>query len=233
MVHKSLKSSGPHLFGINLKASTWLNSRIIRRNQYSTSNIMLLSTPRSFPSLPYMGSLWRAWIPLRTHLLFSLGDSSIPGHWSIIDTLRCSKGLQSLSESTYQEMASMWGRIGACNIRDLWSAPTQSWINVVDRTTRLRLVDTNIINLNLQFFNSIRQARIDQLHGLPTASIWCWSHRDKPITSFSINNTRRYALLRPKGSDSTRLNRIWSCSLTKEEWTGVWSNLVFLYFFQG
>lgn len=109
-------SDWARLFGINLKASTWINSRIIRRNNYSNNDIMLLLTPRAFPSLSYTGSIWHAWTPLRAHLLLSPGQLSIPGHRSIFDSLRCSKGLQSLSDITYQAPASMWGRLGVRNI---------------------------------------------------------------------------------------------------------------------
>lgn len=37
-------SDWARLYGLNLKSASWINSRIIRRNQYSSSDILLLST---------------------------------------------------------------------------------------------------------------------------------------------------------------------------------------------
>jgi hypothetical protein len=57
-------SKWAQLFGVNLRLAKWRNYKSIRRNHYSTKDLLLLGTPVSFLQLKYTGTLWKAWVPL-------------------------------------------------------------------------------------------------------------------------------------------------------------------------
>jgi hypothetical protein len=76
-VLKALDTPGSEwaqMFEVNLIMVKWRNYKSIRRNFYSTADLILLGTPVSFMQLTYTGTLWKAWSALRDYLILHPTD---------------------------------------------------------------------------------------------------------------------------------------------------------------
>lgn len=202
-----------------------MNPRVIRRYGYSDSDLLLLANPRAFPRMPYTGELWKAWTRLRALLMLIPDGSPIPGHWSIGDSLRCLKETASLSNELILSITTLWGRMGVRKIQDLWSQNLRSWTDFSPRFARLRNSDAGITMHAMTLMAAVKDSRIDPPGPAPNAALWRWVDRDERLKSFALQNARRYQLLRPKTVNHDRLNRIWRCSLTEEDWSSLWVKL--------
>lgn len=80
-------SEWAQMYAVNLGLTKWRNYKMVCRNKYSMIDKMLLSLPRSFGKLVYIGQLWSAWERVQENLIFCPGTTTIPGHWSVEDLL--------------------------------------------------------------------------------------------------------------------------------------------------
>jgi hypothetical protein len=140
-VLKALDNPGSkwaQLFAVNLRMAKWRNYKSIRRNKYSTANLLLLGMPVSFLQLTYTGTLWKAWSLLRDYLILHPTDLALPGHWTIADLLRVLQAIHLASTASLTELAAILGRIGCRQVSDLWDTETQTWKDLQEKMDRVR-----------------------------------------------------------------------------------------------
>jgi hypothetical protein len=140
-VLKALDSPGSKqalLLEVNLRLAKWRNYKSMRRNKYTTVDLLLLGTPVSFPQLTYTGTLWKAWSLLREYLILYPTDLALPRHWTIEDLLRVLQDVHLASNVSLAEIAAVLGRIGCQLVSDLWDTATQTWKDLREKLDRVR-----------------------------------------------------------------------------------------------
>jgi hypothetical protein len=117
-------SEWARLLEANLRLAKWRNYTSIRRNKYSTVDLLLLGTPVSFLQLTYTGTLWKAWSLLRDYLILHPADLALPGQWTIEDLLQVLQDVHLASSAQLTELAAVLGRVGCRRVSDLWDIET-------------------------------------------------------------------------------------------------------------
>ncbi|CAM6102385.1 unnamed protein product [Calypogeia fissa] len=218
------RSEWAQLFAANLRLVRWVNQKKIKKYCYQSSDLILLGRPTGFGKLPYTGSLWKSWSALREHLILQDG-AWLLGRWLIEDVVKVLPGLQNLPLADSRMLADLLGRMGAKIVQHLWNACDQHWHCFHAQLQHIRGMDNRIRTLALQFFGILADMNLQEIGNQTSAPSWQWLDSGTPLQHFLLSNGRRYQLLLPICSDMDRLNRIWHCSLTPEEWQGWWDAL--------
>lgn len=94
----------------NLKLFGWDHYKLIRRNNYSVQDRILIGEVWAFQGRKYTAGSWQAWCKLRSHLLFVKGGAVIPGRWGFVILIKCLDGFTAFTPVQAARIAAIYGK---------------------------------------------------------------------------------------------------------------------------